>query len=193
MPVRLRTSPHTKERIERAALELFVAQGVAGTSIRQIASAAGVSLGAMYNYFTSKEELARDLFIDGWTEITHEMRLRAKDHESLAGKFRSMIRYVFRRFDEDWPLVTFVFVSRHQYLKVVPAARDNPYTIFRLTIVEAMRKGEIARMDPDLATSLVVGAIIQATDSRILNRLKGSLEQYADETSAACVRMLRPK
>ena len=145
----------------------------------------------MYSDFSSREDLARELFIDGWTETAHEMRLRAKEHDTVEAKIRSMIRYVFRRFDEDWLLITYVFVSRHEYLRILPPARDNPYMIFRMVIVEAMRRGEVARMNPDLATSLVVGAIIQVADSRILNRLKGSLEQYADETSAACVRMLR--
>lgn len=191
MPLRSRDTMDTKGRIERAALELFVSQGIAGTSIREIASAAGASLGAMYNHYTSKEDLAWTLFIDGWSGIAHELRLRAKEHDTLEARFRSMIRYVFRRFDEDWLLVTYVFTSRHHHLKRVPPARDNPYMIFRLVIADAIRKGEVPRMNAELATSLIVGAIIQATDSRILNRLKGSLEQYADETATACINMLR--
>lgn len=40
-----------------AALELFAAQGYANTSVQQIVKAAGVTKGAMYHYFTSKDDL----------------------------------------------------------------------------------------------------------------------------------------
>jgi TetR/AcrR family transcriptional regulator, cholesterol catabolism regulator len=43
--------------IEDAARKLFATQGFAGTSIRDLAKAAGVSSGSIYNYAESKEEL----------------------------------------------------------------------------------------------------------------------------------------
>jgi AcrR family transcriptional regulator len=44
------------------ALELFARHGYAGTSVRMIARAAGISQGLMYNYFDSKEELLHAIF-----------------------------------------------------------------------------------------------------------------------------------
>jgi AcrR family transcriptional regulator len=180
----------TRERIERAALKHFVEQGIAETSIRDIADEARISLGAMYNHFDSKEELAWQLFINGWNEIGQELRRRAGGQALLPAKMRSMIEYVFRRFDEDWLLVTYIFSSRHQHLKRVPSTRGNPYTIFRLVIGEAMRRGEIPQGDLDLKTALIVGAIIQTIDSRILARLKGSLSDSAAVAADLCVRVL---
>jgi AcrR family transcriptional regulator len=180
----------TRERIERAALKHFVEQGIAETSIRDIADEARISLGAMYNHFDSKEELAWQLFINGWNEIGQELRRRAGGQSLLPAKMRSMIEYVFRRFDEDWLLVTYIFSSRHEHLKRVPSTRGNPYTIFRLVIGEAMRRGEIPQGDLDLKTALIVGAIIQTIDSRILARLKGSLSDSAAVAADLCVRML---
>ena len=40
-----------------AAAELFVAQGYAGTTVRQIASTAGIKAGSVYHHFDSKEAL----------------------------------------------------------------------------------------------------------------------------------------
>jgi AcrR family transcriptional regulator len=180
----------TRERIERAALKHFVEQGIAETSIRDIADEARISLGAMYNHFDSKEELAWQLFINGWNEIGQELRRRAGGQSLLPAKMRSMIEYVFRRFDEDWLLVTYIFSSRHEHLKRVPSTRGNPYTIFRLVIGEAMRRGEIPQGDLDLKTALIVGAIIQTIDSRILARLKGSLSDSAAVAADLCVHML---
>lgn len=180
----------TRRRIERSALKHFVQQGIAETSIRDIADTAGISLGAMYNHFPSKEELAWQLFINGWNEIGRELRLRASGESSLAAKLRSMIGYVFRRFDEDWLQVTYIFSSRHQHLQRVPPSRGNPYTMFRMVIAEAMRRKEIPNGDLELKTALVIGAVIQAIDSRILMRLKGPLANSAIPAADLCTRML---
>ena len=180
----------TRERIERAALKHFVEEGIKETSIRTIADEAGISLGAMYNHFKSKEELAWLLFINGWNEIGQELRKRASGESQLPAKLRSMIDYVFHRYDEDWLLVTYIFSSRHHHLKHVPSTRGNPYTIFRLVIGEAMRRGEIPQGDLDLKTALIVGAIIQTIDSRILERLKGPLSESAGIAANLCAHML---
>src|SRR2546423_3032832 len=183
-------SAGTRERIERAALKHFVEQGIAETSIRNIADTAHISLGAMYNHFSSKEELAWQLFINGWNEIGLEMRRRAGGESNVGAKMRSMIEYVFRRFDEDWLLVTYIFSSRHQHLQRVPVSRGNPYMMFRMVIAEAMRRGEIPHGELELKTALIVGAVIQAIDSRILTRLKGPLANSAGPAADLCVRML---
>jgi AcrR family transcriptional regulator len=187
----MRDGSETKEKISRTALRLFVQKGVAETSIRDIATAAGISQGAMYNHYTSKDELAWELFSTNFSEIGHELRRRAKESETLEGKLRGMVRYVFEAFDRDWILVSFVFQARHGQLKRVTRRLGNPYLVFRTVIAEAMRHGEIPRRDPEVATSLVIGAIIQMIDSRILGRLKGALTQVADDAAMACVRLLK--
>jgi AcrR family transcriptional regulator len=51
----------TQLRIEAAALGLFTTQGFHGTNIRDIAEKAGVSQGAIYTYYSSKEALFEKL------------------------------------------------------------------------------------------------------------------------------------
>ena len=46
-----------REKIEQVALRLFCAQGFHGTSMRQIAQRSRVSLGNIYNYYRTKDEL----------------------------------------------------------------------------------------------------------------------------------------
>ena len=50
-------SEENRRRIEAAALELFTKQGFHGTNSREIAEKAGISTGAIYTYFTSKEAI----------------------------------------------------------------------------------------------------------------------------------------
>jgi TetR/AcrR family transcriptional regulator, cholesterol catabolism regulator len=44
-------------RIADAAIELFYAQGSSATTVREIAAACGLTPGALYNHFSSKEQL----------------------------------------------------------------------------------------------------------------------------------------
>ena len=46
-----------KERILKAAIELFASKGFDGTSVRNIAEKAGLSVAGMFYYFSSKEEI----------------------------------------------------------------------------------------------------------------------------------------
>lgn len=45
------------DRVTRVAVDLFATQGFANTSVQQIVAAAGVTKGAMYHYFQSKDDL----------------------------------------------------------------------------------------------------------------------------------------
>ena len=188
----MRTSgPETKERIERTALRLFVEHGVAETSIKEIATAAGVSQGAMYNHYASKDELAWALFATNFSEMGAQFRHLAYEHEGLRERLYAIIRYCFELFDKDWLLVTYVFLARHNFLKRVTPEMGNPYMVLRTVIADAMRSGEIPRQDPEVATSLVLGAIIQIIDTRILGRIAGNLSKFSNHVANASLQLLK--
>ncbi|MCT9818920.1 TetR/AcrR family transcriptional regulator [Microbacterium sp. W1N] len=48
---------HVADDVMNAAVELFATQGYANTSVQQVVAAAGVTKGAMYHYFESKDDL----------------------------------------------------------------------------------------------------------------------------------------
>ncbi len=52
----------TRQRLVRAALELFTAQGYHNTTTPQIAKKAGVAEGTIYRHFHSKQHLLNELF-----------------------------------------------------------------------------------------------------------------------------------
>ncbi len=55
-------SEQTRQRILRAALELFQSEGFDGTTMRDIARKAGVATGAAYYYFQSKDSLVLEFY-----------------------------------------------------------------------------------------------------------------------------------
>ena len=186
----MRDGRQTRERIERAALRLFVQGGVAETSIRDIALEAGVSQGAMYNHYRSKDELAWHLFADNFSEIGSELRRIGRDEAPLADRLRAMIGHVFALFDRDWETVSYVFLARHMHLKQVTRHLGNPYVAFRTVIAQEMRHDRIPRRDVDVAASMVIGAIIQVIDTKILGNINGRLTDHIDQITRACVAIL---
>jgi len=186
----MRDGTETKERIERAALRLFSRKGVAETSIRDIVKEAKVSHGGVYNHFPSKEELAWSLFSRSWSEMGAELRRRARENQSLRQQLRAMTRYVFELYEKDPDLVRFVFFSRHEHLRRVSAKMPNPYSVFKLVIVEAMARGEIPRENAEALTAMVAGMLIQLIDTKGMGRIRQSLMDLSDLAADRCWRVI---
>jgi AcrR family transcriptional regulator len=90
------------ERILAAAEHLFAAQGFAKTTVDEIAAAAGVSKGLVYDHYASKEDLLSAVWtrqVDAWRAAT---RLRVKHAEgSFADAIGEMIDASIRHAREN--------------------------------------------------------------------------------------------
>lgn len=64
-------SGKSRARILEAALTLFSRQGYRGTSMREVAEAAGVSTGNVYHHFPDKEQIFKTLLEQYWAEIAN--------------------------------------------------------------------------------------------------------------------------
>ena len=60
----LTKAERSRQAILDAAYRLFVEQGYAATSVRQIAERAGVALGSIYNHFPSKGEIFQAIVVE---------------------------------------------------------------------------------------------------------------------------------
>jgi len=56
------TAVSIPEKLMHASVELFAEHGYAQTSVQQIVDAAGVTKGALYHYFKSKDDLLFDIY-----------------------------------------------------------------------------------------------------------------------------------
>lgn len=61
----------SKEEILKTSRELMQRQGWSAINIRSVAAACGVSVGSIYNYFSSKTELIGAIVESVWCEIFH--------------------------------------------------------------------------------------------------------------------------
>jgi AcrR family transcriptional regulator len=76
-----------RRRIQEAARTVFAERGYSGASIEQIARAAQLSVGAIYLYFRSKEDLYVSLVEDALTVFDVEMG-HVREHVEVARRLR---------------------------------------------------------------------------------------------------------
>jgi AcrR family transcriptional regulator len=90
-----RSSPGdgARARIRQAALDLFLEHGFHGTSMRQIARRAGISLAAIYNHIPSKEAL----FVELLSELVPHRGLVAAVAEARGDTVEALINDATRR------------------------------------------------------------------------------------------------
>lgn len=181
----------TRGKIERAALQLFAAEGADGVSVKRIARAAGVSQGALYTHYPSKADLAWTLFSLNYLRIGREIRQRVRRYRDIKGKVTAMVKHIFTRFEEDLDLWHYVFFARHAYLERVSTDMGNTYVVMQAVIADAIKKGQLPKQDIELATTMFSGVIVAVADNRIMGRLDKPLTEVVDDVAAGCLRILR--
>jgi AcrR family transcriptional regulator len=82
----------TRRHILQSAATLFNTKGYAGTSMADITAATGLSKGAVYANFTSKEELAVAAFRQAVGRVQGHMREHTRAAGTLPDKLRALVR-----------------------------------------------------------------------------------------------------
>lgn len=92
-----------------AAAELFVTHGYEGTTLRQIAAAAGIKAGSIYHHFDSKEALFLAVLRDGMTVMVDAFERAERQTEPNAGvdqRLRAHVRAHLGAIFENGPYTT---------------------------------------------------------------------------------------
>ncbi|HKW54865.1 MAG TPA: TetR/AcrR family transcriptional regulator [Stellaceae bacterium] len=186
----MRDGTATRERIEQVAMRLFVTQGVAETTIRHIAQGAGVAEGALYRHYRGKDELILDLFRRHYAAFARRLdALQARSPDSR-DKLQAMVEECCRVFDQDPVLFRFLLLVQHHSLHRIEGP-ETPVEVVRAAVAHGMAAGEILTGDPDLATALVMGIIIQPATFKTYGRLPGPMLPLAGRLAAACWNVLQ--
>lgn len=104
MRVRVK-SEETRALILDTALGLFRKKGFEETTMREIASSAGVALGAAYYYYDSKHALVMAFYERAQREMELEIRERLDQSSSLEKRLRAVIEGKFKYFQPNRPLL----------------------------------------------------------------------------------------
>lgn len=181
----------TRGRIEAAALKLFAEKGVEGTSTREIAKAVGVTEGALYRHFASKDELARALFRDRYARFAREIAAIDAGEAPFAHKARRLVAMFYAAFDHDPDGFVYVLIGQHDHLREVsPDPAENAVAALAVLFAGAMARGELPEGDPELTTALALGLVLQPAVFRIYGRLRAPLSAHVEAVSDAVLRAI---
>lgn len=184
---------NARPKIERAALKLFVGEGIDGATTRDIAEQAGVSEGALYRHYKGKDELAHSLFMETHNRLGQMVLEAAMTEGSMQDRVRAIVTAYCTLADEDWLLFSFHLVSLHRFLPHDTAREDDPTTITENIIRGLMATGEIPEGDPALMASMALGIVLQAGQNKAYNRLQGPFSAHIDAFTRAIIAVLKQK
>jgi AcrR family transcriptional regulator len=91
-------SEATRIRIYEAALRVFRERGFHAATMREIASEAGVALGATYYYFDSKNAIVMAFYEQAQRQMAPELERILGTSRSLEGRLRGLIQHKFDYF-----------------------------------------------------------------------------------------------
>ncbi|HET9708039.1 MAG TPA: TetR/AcrR family transcriptional regulator [Gemmatimonadales bacterium] len=111
----------TRERLLRAGLELFTAQGYRGTSTSDIARHAGVAEGALYRHFPGKQALLNEVYRSAATWAAERVREADAAAESLPHKLAHLAAALVRGAGREPAIVRLFFFQDHTTLLDEPA------------------------------------------------------------------------
>jgi AcrR family transcriptional regulator len=153
-----------RDQIVEAATRVFAEKGFHRATTREVARAAGVSEGTIYNYFADKDALLMAIL-----ERLNESERRAQDfEEGMATDFRGFFKeYLRRRVGLIWEEQAVFRVAlsemlvnaelRERYIREVV----NPtMRIAEEDFQSRMERGEVREMDASLASRSVAGSVL---------------------------------
>jgi AcrR family transcriptional regulator len=181
---------NSKQKIERAALTLFVARGVASTTTKEIAMAAGIAEGTIYRYFVGKDELAYEMFVEHHVRLAVALEAAHRPHAALRDKLPAIVRCYCEMADEDWLLFSYHLLAMHLLLSRVPDDKPNPVNVVRDVVRDGMAKGEIPARDHELITAAALGVILQPAIHKVYGQLDCRLSDHIELFTAAIWRLI---
>jgi TetR/AcrR family transcriptional regulator, repressor of fatR-cypB operon len=174
--------------ILRAALELFTEKGIHATTTKDIARRAGVSEGALYRHFASKQELAEDLYLTHLSHFTAQLDKSVLPHKGFPERLEALVGGCFRFFDEDRTLFTYLILSEHNELGRTTKRVRHIRHLVRDVLSDGRVEGEVRDGDLELFGALIIGAIIRVAIFKIYGLLQGDLAPRSKEVAEACRR-----
>jgi AcrR family transcriptional regulator len=159
------TSDETRARVLLAARNCFSEYGYSKTTNKDIAEAAGITTGAIYHYFDSKQSLFAAVTAEVNAVVLDEFERAAAEQDSLVDRLHALLDAASRLHNDDRSLARFsatfpIELNRHpelrEHLKEADVGRSRRF--YRRLADEASARGEL----PDDMTPADIANMITA-------------------------------
>jgi AcrR family transcriptional regulator len=128
----------TKRRMLEAARELFQRKGFDQATTRDIAQAAGVAAGTLFNYFPTKEAVAMALVAEGLRQAREEQSARRRMEETPEEALFALVAAQLRRLKPYRRLLPALLETL--WSPWVPGAPDSEAELLRVEHLESVRR-----------------------------------------------------
>ncbi|MFF0864394.1 TetR/AcrR family transcriptional regulator [Nonomuraea sp. NPDC003560] len=153
-----------RQRLLAEATRLFAARGFEGTSVQEIVQAAGVTKGAMYHYFDSKDDLLHEIYarllrmqMDRLTRIADGPgTIRERLHRAAA----DVVETTTANLDDSKIFFRSMHLLATEKQKTVRAERRRYHERFRDLVAEGQRTGVLSdRVPAELVVDYFFGSV----------------------------------
>ncbi len=190
-------SEETRAQIIRSAVKLFSVHGYNAASVELICKDAGVSKGAFYHHFESKQALFLAL-LDGWLK-TIDNAIEFSRDKSVPETFVQITEafpYIFESAGENLPMFLefWLQASRDDKIwqaSIAPYRRYHEY--FTSLIKRGVDEGSFVEVDPDLTARMIVAMAMGLLLQSLLDPKGAKWEGAAREVTTMMMQTLLRK
>jgi AcrR family transcriptional regulator len=179
-------SEETRARILEAAVKQFSVHGYNQASVDNICEQAGVSKGAFYHHFQTKQDVFLAL-LDGWLQ-TFDQAIEASKDRPVPETFQMMTEYfpyIFESASDNLPMFLEFLLQASREEKVWQAS-IAPYRRYHKHFASLIKKGiaegSFVEVDPNLAARLIISAAMGLLLQSLLDPQGAKWEKVARET-----------
>jgi AcrR family transcriptional regulator len=176
--------------IVRTATSLFAAHSIDGTSMRDIAEAAGVREAAIYRHFAGKDELAREIFLSWYGWYCTELQRIVNGSASTVEQLRAIVRHEFSAATDHSDAFVYFCENEARFVHDLPAGVISARRIFTAFIKAGQARGELRMAGPELLADMLSGALCTVALTWLRAGRRKKLEAQVAEVVEACRRMI---
>lgn len=190
-------SEETKTKILESALKLFSTRGYNAASVDDICREAGISKGAFYHHFKSKQALFLAI-LDGWLKAFDNAITASKD-QTVPETFMLMTEaypYIFATAGEGLPMFVefWMQASRDENIWQAGIAPYRRYhKQFTALIKKGMDEGSFIELDPDLTARMIISMAMGLLLQSLLDPKGAKWEKIAREITTMMMNTLMKK
>src|SRR2546421_4665991 len=178
-----------RERILRAAIEVFALNGYFNAKVSDIAKSAGVADGTIYLYFDGKEDLLVNIFREHTRNYLQSLERELAHVRRAEDRIRIAIRHHLEALGRDRALAIVAQVELRHSLKFMSLLSQQEVAdylgLLRKMVEHGQAEGSFRRnLHPQLVAKAIFGVLDEMVTSWMLSEkeynLADSAEQVAD-------------